>query len=195
METINESIDSKEKLKKFLKYESIKYNRKSIRMPIFCITENSFLWKYNVLLRKTEYYVNTKKKFRAFIWKCLLYRYQNKHQIHIPINTFGCGLKIMHLGPILVNGRVKCGKNISIHINTSIVANGVNDGTPVLEDGIVIGVGTVILGGITIAKNIAIGANSVVNKSFKEENIGIAGSPARKISNNGSLEWNKNKLK
>lgn len=40
--------------------------------------------------------------------------------------------------------------------------------------------------------NIAIGANAVVNKNFTEENIAIAGIPAKKISNNGALEWNKN---
>lgn len=187
-------IDSKAKLKEFLKYECEKYGKSNIRMPLICITERDFLWKYNWLLRKTEYYVNTKKRFRGFIYKVLLYRYGNRHKIHIPINTFDCGLKIMHLGPILVNGRVKGGKNISLHINTSIVAGGSNDGTPTLEDGIVVGVGAVILGNIHLAKNIAVGANAVVNKNFQEGNIAIAGIPARKISNNGTLEWNKNKL-
>ena len=44
-----------------------------------------------------------------------------------------------------------------------------------------IGVGAVIIGNIEIADNIIIGANAVVNKSFKEEGITIAGVPARKI--------------
>ncbi|MGY3815711.1 hypothetical protein ACWOA6_09240 [Globicatella sulfidifaciens] len=115
--------------------------------------------------------------------------------LHIPTNSFGCGLKIMHLGPILVNGKVKAGKNISIHINTSIVAGGPDNGAPVLEDGIVIGVGAVVLGPIKIAKNIAIGANAVVNKTFLEENIAIAGVPAKKISDNGRVAWSKNQKK
>ncbi|SJZ81613.1 serine O-acetyltransferase [Globicatella sulfidifaciens] len=101
----------------------------------------------------------------------------------------------MHLGPILVNGKVKAGKNISIHINTSIVAGGPDNGAPVLEDGIVIGVGAVVLGPIKIAKNIAIGANAVVNKTFLEENIAIAGVPAKKISDNGRVAWSKNQKK
>lgn len=95
----------------------------------------------------------------------------------------------MHLGPILVNGNVRAGKDISLHINTSIVAGGTNNGAPVLEDGIVVGVGAVILGNIRLAKNIAVGANAVVNKTFEEENIAIAGVPAKKVSNNGRLEW------
>ncbi|MEE9362099.1 MAG: hypothetical protein V3U92_05820, partial [Cellulophaga sp.] len=38
-----------------------------------------------------------------------------------------------------------------------------------------------IYGDITLTNNIVIGANSVVNKSFNESNIAIAGSPAKKI--------------
>jgi len=45
--------------------------------------------------------------------------------------------------------------------------------------------------GVYIANNVAIGANALVNKSVEEENIAIAGVPAKKISNNGRLEWNK----
>ena len=41
--------------------------------------------------------------------------------------------------------------------------------------------GAKIYGNIIIANNIAIGANAVVNKSFEEENILIAGNPAKKI--------------
>jgi len=39
--------------------------------------------------------------------------------------------------------------------------------------------------GPIIADGIVIGANSVVNKSFTEENITIAGVPAKKINNKG----------
>ena len=42
-----------------------------------------------------------------------------------------------------------------------------------------------------IADDIAIGAMSIVNKSFHESGITIAGNPAKKISNNGSKAWNK----
>lgn len=194
MNSSSKFINSKEDLKRFLDIEKEKYNRKSIMIPIVCIRERDFLWKHNVLLRKTEYYVNTNKKLRGLIYKIFLSIFQNKYSIHIPINTFDEGLKLMHLGPILVNGKVKGGKNISLHINTSIVAGGTNDKAPRLSDGIVVGVGAVLLGDIFLAKNIAIGANAVVNKSFEEENIAIAGIPAKKISNNGRLSWGKVKI-
>lgn len=189
-------IKTKQDLNVFLNYEKKNYGMKSTKEPLFCITERSYLWKHNVLLRKAEYYTNTKKKIRSLIYRARLSRYQNQHQIHIPLNVFDKGLRIMHLGPILVNHKVKAGKDIALHINTSLVAGGTNDLAPELSDNIVVGVGAVILGGVHLAKHIAVGANSLVNKSFEEENIAIAGSPAKKISNNGRLNWNvKNKKK
>ena len=101
----------------------------------------------------------------------------------------------MHVGSILINGRAAVGKNCTFHINTAVVAGGTNDDVPILSDGIVVGVGAVILGGVFLAKNIAVGANAVVNKSFTESDIAVAGVPAKKISNNGSTQWNKNNLK
>jgi serine acetyltransferase len=49
-----------------------------------------------------------------------------------------------------------------------------------------IGPGARVLGDITTADGIVIGANSVVTKSFCKNNITIAGAPARKISNRGT---------
>lgn len=184
-------INNKNDLEEFLCYESVLYKRKSTRIPIICIRENDYLWKHNVLLRKTEYYTNTNKKILGCIYKILLLRYQNMNQIHIPINTFDKGLHIIHLGPILVNGNATCGKDIVLHINTCIVAGGINNDVPIIGDGVVVGVGAVILGNVKLANNIAIGANAVVNKSFDEENITIAGVTAHKISDRGRLDWNK----
>lgn len=101
----------------------------------------------------------------------------------------------MHLGSILVNGRVKVGKDCAIHINTAIVAQGVNGGVPALGDGIVIGCGATICGNVRIANGIAIGANALVNKNFDEENIAIAGVPAKKISDNGRWQWGSSKAR
>ena len=48
---------------------------------------------------------------------------------------------------------------------------------------------TVVLGNVTVADNVAIGANAVVNRDVLEENIAVAGVPAKKISNNGAIAW------
>ena len=66
---------------------------------------------------------------------------------------------------------------------------GNNGYAPVLGDNIVVGYGAVILGNTHVANGVAIGANAVVNKDVLEENIAVAGVPARKISNNGRNTW------
>ena len=182
-------IDSKKKLKEFLDYELKKYGKS--KFDFLAITEKQILKKHQIILRKTEYYINTKKRILSVIYRFRLSKIQNKYALHIPINCCDKGLKIMHLGPILVNGNAKIGKDCSMHINTCIVAGGTDNSAPVLKDGVVIGCGAVILGGITIANNIAIGANAVVNKNFEEEDIAIAGVPAKKISDNGRTKWKK----
>lgn len=185
-------IKNKYDLRYFLNIESKRYGMKSTNCPILELREKDILYKHNYLLRKTEYHTNLNNKFRAFLYRLLLRRLQNRYCIHIGLNQCDCGLKLMHLGPILMNCRAVIGKNCTVHINTSIVADGTSDEVPTIGDGVLIGVGAVILGGVTIANNIAIGANAVVNKSFLEENIAIAGVPAKKISNNGYLTWHKN---
>lgn len=72
---------------------------------------------------------------------------RNKYGIHIGINVCDKGLKIMHLGSILTNGNVKIGKDCALHINTAFVAQGVSSAAPQLGDGVVAGVGSVVLGG------------------------------------------------
>lgn len=156
---------------------------------VFPITETDILRKHQVILRKTEYYVNNRRYILSKIYKIRLFRLQNKYSIHIPLNTCGKGLKIMHVGPILLNRKVTVGQDYSIHINTALVAGGTTGDVPTLGNGIVIGIGAVVLGGVYIANNVAIGANATVTKDVNEENIAIAGVPAHKISDNGSLKW------
>ena len=83
------------------------------------------------------------------------------------------------------------GENVSLHINTSFVAQGVTGDVPIIGNGVVVGVGASVVGGIRIADNVAVGANAVVTKDILEENIAVAGVPAKKVSNNGRLNWNR----
>lgn len=54
-------------------------------------------------------------------------------------------------------------------------------GVPVIGDNCYIGPGAKLFGDIRIGNNVAIGANSVVNKSF-EDNVTIAGVPAKIVN-------------
>ena len=149
------------------------------------------IWKFQRLLRKAEYYNNCKKSFIHRLYcKIVLFRFQRK-SIHlgfsIPINVFGPGLCIAHRGTIVVNKDARIGENCRIHACTNIGSGRGNDlMAPKIGNGVYIGPGAKIFGNIEIADNIAIGANSVVNKSFYEKGISIAGVPARKINNKGS---------
>ncbi len=156
-------------------------------------SEKSILRKHQILLRKTEYYSNSQNWLFALWYRFRLNKLQNRHSIHIPINCCETGLHIMHLGPILINSHAWIGSNCTMHINTAVVANGISGDAPHLGNGIVLGIGAVIVGPVFLADHVAVGANALVNRSFEEENIAVAGVPAKRISNNGSLEWNKKK--
>lgn len=184
-------INSKKDYLEYIDYEKKKYliNLKKIIKS----DETSVIFKFQKTLRKTELFFNTHKRLRYFWYIRKLNKISNKYCLHIPLNTCEKGLKIMHLGPILINPNAKIGEDCSIHINTMIVAGGTNDFAPVIGKKVIIGVGAVILGNVKIGNNVAIGANSVVNKTIEGDNITIAGVPAKKIKDTGSLEWNKNK--
>ena len=179
-------INSKEELKEYINFELNNYSKSRLKRIVFThvpfvISESQILMKFHIILRKCEYYVNCNKKIRSYIYKVKLNRYKVKYSLNIPVNTFGKGLKIMHIGPILVNHNAKIGENCSIHINTAIVAGGKNHIAPKIGDNAIIFVGTTILGDVTIGDNAIIGANSLVNKSFGD-NSTIVGNPARAVS-------------
>ena len=189
---VEKRIRSKADLQKFLKAD-LQYYKGVNKLTYFLqYGEGAILMRHQVLLRKAEYCVNTRRRIPAAFYKFLLIKFQNKYAIHIPINCCGKGLRLMHVGPILMNSKVCVGENCKFHMNTSLVAGGTNDDAPILGDAVVLGVGATVLGGVTVANNVAIGAGAVVNKDILEENIAVAGVPARKISNNGTSTWGGN---
>lgn len=185
-------ITSKEDYLFYLEADRIALNEKNKKPPI--IGHN--IWKYQRLLRKAEYYNNCRNHFP---WK--LYLLYLKVKLYysgiflgytMSMNTFGPGLSIAHIGTIVVNGDVKIGENCRIHtcVNIGTQAGqrqtGEPEKVPIIGDNVYIGPGVKIFGDISLADNIAIGANAVVNKSFTEPGITIAGVPAKKISDRGS---------
>jgi serine O-acetyltransferase len=74
------------------------------------------------------------------------------------------------------------GENCQLHGSNCIGNDGYAlDKCPVIGNNVDIGVGAKILGNITIADNIVIGAGAVVVHSFTEPGITIGGIPARKL--------------
>ena len=92
--------------------------------------------KFYKLLRKTEYYSNCRKDICGRIYgKILRFKYLklcDKYAWTIPLNVFGKGLQIVHVGPIVVNGDAKIGECCRIHVGVNIgraLAKGEGGGT------------------------------------------------------------------
>jgi serine O-acetyltransferase len=142
-----------------------------------------------------EYYKNCKSDFFSKIYLYyLMYRWRRASLtlgFWIPPNVFGPGLSMAHVGYIVVNEFAEVGENCRVSPNVIIGSTPSPDTpppVPKIGNNVFIGPNVVILGDIEIADGIAIGANSYVNRSFKERDITIAGSPARKISEKGQKE-------
>lgn len=185
-----ERIKSKKQLKDWIRYETVLRGGTCLLKEFFEIGERAIINKLLKRLRKTEYYFNTGKKLRYFISKLRLSKIMNKYSMHVAMNCCARGLSFVHVGPILMNGNCVVGRDCVFHINTALVASGPYDEAPVLGDGVVLGIGAVVVGGIKVANNVAVGANSVVCKSIDEENVAVAGAPAKIVSKNGALTWN-----
>ncbi|KGE14150.1 serine O-acetyltransferase [Sphingobacterium deserti] len=132
-------------------------------------------------LRKEEFYTFYKpNKFLKYYYgrqKNILGR---KLGFFIPAGCFGPGLKVYHYGSILINPKTRIGKNCTLHGNCCLGSKGVYpDDSPVIGDNVDIGQGAQVLGGITIANGVKIGAGAIVTKSILEPNVTVVGIPAR----------------
>ena len=139
--------------------------------------------KYLKLLRKQEYYINTAKGSKRKGLLAVLYegrknRLGMRLGIEIGPNCFGKGLNLYHSN-IVINPAVHVGDHCSLHGANCIGNNGLTDGVPRLGNHVDVGYGAVIIGDITIADGVKIGANAVVHRSITEPGCTVVGVPAR----------------
>ena len=180
-------IQSKSDYKKYLQQDKVALRLGSLNLSdkISNFVSPNFIWEFQKLLRKVEYFQNCKNSNISKIYYYYLkYRFKKlslRLGFSIPPNVFGPGLAIVHYGTIVINGNSKVGANCRMHACVNIGASGGEEEAPQLGDNVYIAPGAKIYGNITIANNTAIGANAVVNKSFERENTVIAGIPAKVI--------------
>lgn len=86
---------------------------------------------------------------------------------------FGYGLVIPHWGTIVVGDSNRIGNYCVLHTSTCIT-----DNKKEIGDALYVSAGSIITSKITLGNNVSIGAKSLVNKSFNNENILLTGSPA-----------------
>lgn len=175
-------------LKKIIEQDKKNYYSKNKYKRIYDIlvkSKNVQLYKTVKYARKYRYYLENRNGLYNKIKFCFYSRLNNimstKNNVEL-YGEFGENLRIYH-NNIIVNKEAKLGNNVKMHGLNCIGNNGKDSKAPMIGNNVDIGVGAVVIGGIELADNIVIGANAVVNKSFLEEGITIAGVPARKISN------------
>lgn len=176
-------ITSKQELKEYLEKD-----RKALKIPDK--TRPKFwkdeIWRYEIYLRKREYYENTGKHplLKAY-YQMKQHNLGIKLGFSIPCNVFGAGLRINHYGYLVVSPKARIGEYCDIHQGVNI-GESVDQKAPVVGNHVWIGPGAKLFGGIRVADRIQIGANAVVNKDFMESGITIAGVPAKKVSGKGT---------
>lgn len=143
------------------------------------------IWKYEIILRKREYYTNVPGICHRFLRAWYAFRHHRlgvKLGFMIPINVCDEGLQINHSGLLIISMNAKIGKHLNVHQGVNIGVNIDPEKAPHIGDNVFIGPDTVIYGDVHIADNIAIAAGSVVTKSFIQPDITIGGVPAKVIN-------------
>ncbi len=189
-------ITSKKDYKEYLASDKIALGKKDLKRPRF---KHDIVWKYQILMRKAEYYQNCRHdllgKIISKFTKLRFVSLGQKLGFSIPLNVFGKGLSIAHYGTIVINSNAKVGEFCRIHEGVTIGVSAdaywgsQDDGSSKIGDRVFIGSGAKIIGNVKIADDVAIGAGAVVVKDISESSTTWAGVPAKKISDNGSEKY------
>ncbi len=184
-------IENKSDYLYYLEADKISLGEKRNRPHIISIWESDVIWKYQRLLRKVEYLHNCKSTGIHKVYykwtQYRLFRAQLKTGFSIPINVFGPGLSIAHLGPIIINGFAKVGKNCRLHPFTTIGIDGKSGKVATVGDNVYLSNGCKLIGDVKIGDGVVVAAGAVVTRSFEENNVVVGGIPAKVISNSGNL--------
>lgn len=180
----------------YLKQDKIALNKYKKRPKMI----HDVIWKYQILMRKCEYYENCRKdilgKVYGKILKLKFVLMSQKLGFSIGLNVFGPGLSIAHYGCLVVSNLATIGEFCRIHEGVTIGVTGKDYWSntnqakaATIGNRVFIGTGAKIIGDITIVDDVAIGANAVVVKDILEPGTTWVGNPARKINSHGSKNY------
>ena len=138
--------------------------------------DNYLIWKYMTFLRREE---AARSKLTAYFWRRKKNNLGSRLGLQIYAGTCARGLHIWHYGSVIISGDAVVGENCTIHGQACIGSDGASDVAPVLGKNLDIGVGAKIIGAVTLADNIRVGAGAVVVKSCETPGATLVGVPAR----------------
>lgn len=121
------------------------------------------------------------------------YKYKYGYDINYSADI-GPGLLIYHISNIVLAPK-KVGKNFTISHGCTVGMKIINGEKrfPIIGDNVYMAPGSKIIGDIEVGNNVAVGTNSVLNKSVENNSI-VVGIPARIISNKSSKEYVNNPI-
>ncbi len=104
--------------------------------------------------------------------------YGSKYGFQILTTKIGAGLYIGHFGTVIVNGGASLGNNINLSPGVVIgqVSRGRMKGVPKICDNVWIGTNAIIVGNITIGKNVIIAPGSYVTFDVPDFSL-VRGNP------------------
>lgn len=108
-------------------------------------------------------------------------QYANKVINHCVIGMgadFGPGFVLLHPTGVVINSKVKGGTNVALE--SGVVIGDEKGVSPELGDGIFVGSGAKIVGGVDVGSGARVGANAVVVKSVDRDTT-VVGIPAKPI--------------
>ena len=152
-------------------------NRKIAFYKIITKHPDYLFYKAVKIHKKYRNAKDNKKMIKTFLYGIKANRISSRYNLEL-YGKFGNNLKIYH-GNIVINSKSVIGNNVIMHGNNCIGEK--NGEAPTIGNNVEIGYGAIIIGNVEIADDVIIGANSLVNKSFKEKGVVIAGCPAQII--------------
>lgn len=162
------------------------YFKRTLKKRFFHIFVKDHIMDYLVQLRKYEYFSNQRGAINR-IKKELHHLRVKKLGEHLGFsiepNVMGYGLVMPHYGTIVVGSGNVIGNYCVLHTSTCITA-----GKKVIGDSLYLSSGAkIIKPNVLLGKGISVSANAVIREDFYENNVLLAGNPAKKIKD--TVPW------
>jgi serine O-acetyltransferase len=143
---------------------------------LLCYTGVHAIWGHRV----THWFWEHRLKLLAR-WLAQINRFFTGIEIH-PGARIGEGVFIDHGMGVVIGETAEIGKNVTLYHGVTLGGVSLKKGKrhPTLEDGVVVGAGAQILGGITLGECSRVGANAVVVESVPRDSV-VVGVPGRVV--------------